>query len=274
MSISLLSAVRAVVVGVVLFAAPFARAQDAPTPAPSKPKKEKTAKPAGPAIPRTASLRVLHAVPGAGAVDVYVDGAKVLADTAVNYKTLTPYLVVPSGSRDLKITVAGSTDALATAKITLKRGGFYTAYAFKSGDKVALDSLNESSGAALKAGQTRIYAIHLSPGAPAVEITTPSTRAKDGTASLLKKLEFNTPRNKTVNAGSATLQIRNGATLLKEATVAGEAGRRYAVFALGTVGATDATAFDVLTVPAGPTAPAELQPLPTPVAVPAAAPAP
>ena len=200
--------------------APPAPAGDKPTkarkPRAAKPKTDPAngaaaagnAKAADAGLPRTASVRVLNAVASAPAVDIYIDGNK--AVSAAAFKSLSAYLTVPSGKRQLKITASGGTDALATGSITARRGGYYTAYLFKDGDKLALDSLNESSGAALKEGQSRVYVVQLSPGAPAVDLTSPSTRVKSGRASILKNLEFKKPRSKTVNSGDVTLQITNG----------------------------------------------------------------
>jgi hypothetical protein len=214
-------------------------------------------------LPRTAFIRVLHAVPGAPAVDVYVDGAKVITGAA--FKSLSEYLTVPSGKREVKITGTGGTDALATAQISAKRGGYYTAYAFKDADKIALDSLNESSGKELTEKQARVYVLHLASGVANVDVTTPSTRAKDGRASLIKAVPFNKARNKTVDAGATSLQIVSGDKVLKEVPLTIATGGRYSVFVLGTLDATDATAFDVLAVAAGAAAPADLKPLPAPV---------
>lgn len=260
---------RSTLVVVALIGAPLgANAQDAaPVPAPAKPAKvikPKAAKTAAANLPRTASIRVLHAVPGAPAVDVYIDGTKVL--TNAGFKSVSDYLTVPSGKRAVKITATGSTDALATTQITTKKAGFYTAYAFKDGDKIALDSLNESSGAVLKEGKARVYVVHLAAGAPAVDVMTASTRVKSGHATFVKKLGFNKARNKTVKSGAETLQIMSGDKVLKEVPLQIAAGQRYSAFAVGVAGATDATAFDVIAVPAGAAAPTELKPVDAPVA--------
>ena len=47
------------------------------------------------AQPETVRLRVAHAVPDFGAVDVYVNGAKVAGD--VTFFTVSAYLTVPVG---------------------------------------------------------------------------------------------------------------------------------------------------------------------------------
>jgi hypothetical protein len=54
----------------------------------------------------TAQLRVVHASPNAPNVDVYADGSAVLEDVPVG--TVSDYLEVPAGERQLRITPAGT----------------------------------------------------------------------------------------------------------------------------------------------------------------------
>src|SRR5579883_3152374 len=52
-----------------------------------------------------AMVRVVHASPDAGTVDVYVDGTKLLSNFA--FGTITNYVSVPAGSHEIKVAPAG-----------------------------------------------------------------------------------------------------------------------------------------------------------------------
>jgi len=53
----------------------------------------------------SAGLRVTHASPDAPAVDVYVDGSKVVGELL--FRSVTDYLSVPTGEREVAVNVAG-----------------------------------------------------------------------------------------------------------------------------------------------------------------------
>ena len=217
----------------------------------TKPKKATTAKSATkktrktPAARGTAYIRVLHAIPDGPQVDVYVSGQKALSNVA--FKTLSDYIPVPSGKREFKITAAGKTDALLSASKAVTKDKYFTVIAMGTAAKPTLIFQNESTGKDM-AGKARIRIYHLAPDAPNVNVTTPSTRGKDGYATLAKNLAYGKSMSKTVAPMTATLQVRTSdGKIVKEITgVKLEAGKRYGAFAVGTVGATGAQAFDVV----------------------------
>lgn len=73
-----------------------------------------------------ALLRVVSAIPGASRLDLFVDGQKV-AD-GVEYKTVTPYMEVPSGRHALRVRPAGmdTAEPLAEENQQLSAGRHYT----------------------------------------------------------------------------------------------------------------------------------------------------
>lgn len=238
-------ALMALVTGAAIGAA---QAQDAAPGTGEAPKKTKAAKPKTPRVRGTAYARVLHAVADGPAVDVYVDDQKVLTNVA--YKTLSDYLPVPSGKRTFKITATGKTDALLTTAATQTKDKFYTVAAYGTLAKPALLRVNESTGKEVE-GKARIYIVHLAEGAPAVDITAPSTRAKAGFASVMKNVTYGKSRLKTATPGTMTLQVRAGGKVVKEqAGVKTEAGKRYTVVVVGNAGATGAQALDLIVTPA------------------------
>lgn len=83
---------------------------------------------AGPAIrpgPSAASsapqlisqLRVVHMVPGAVAVDVLMDGARIA--TGLTYGAATPYLTLPAGTREFSLAPSGAAVASALVRLQL-----------------------------------------------------------------------------------------------------------------------------------------------------------
>lgn len=195
----------------------------------------------------TAYVRVLHAIMGGPRIDVYVDGKKTLDNIA--FKTLSDYMPVPSGQRSFSINAATKTEALLTQKKSLVADKFYTVAATTTAGKPSFFVQNESTGT-IKDGLAQIRVFHLAAGAPAVDITTPSTRknAKGGYARLMSNLAFKkTKSNSRVTPKTYTLQVRAGDKLLKEVpNVQIEAGKRYSVFAVGKADGAGDEAFEVL----------------------------
>jgi hypothetical protein len=76
-----------------------------------------------------ARIRVVHASPDAPAVDIAVKGGDVLISNLA-FPDASDYLVVPAGSYDLEVRVAGTTDvALDLPGVVLDAGMVYSVYA-------------------------------------------------------------------------------------------------------------------------------------------------
>jgi len=134
----------------------------------------------------TAKVRIIHASPDASPVDVYVDGAKVLSN--VPFFTISDYLEVPAGSRQLAVTLTGQplSSAPLTLTPTLDVGRFYSvsAIGFVGGApalqaKVSVDDLSTTAP-----GTSRVRVYHFSPDSPTVGV-----RVKNGEV-LIPSLSF------------------------------------------------------------------------------------
>lgn len=77
-----------------------------------------------------AKLRVIHASPDAGNVDVLVNDKIVLSN--VPFKAISDYLTVPAGTYDIKVNATGTATTAIEASATVQSGGIYTAVAIGS----------------------------------------------------------------------------------------------------------------------------------------------
>jgi Domain of unknown function (DUF4397) len=212
--------------------------------------------PAASAQGGSAKVRVVHASPDAPAVDVYLDGNKVL--TNVPFFTASDYLDVPAGPHDIKVTPTGDANtAVIDAKgVTVEAGKAYTVAATgklaEIKPTVYYDNLSAPA-----AGKAHVRVIHASPDAPAVDI-----KVKGG-PTLISNLAF--PKDSgylPVDAGSYDLTVNAAGSDTVALDLPGvklEAGKIYDVFAVGLLA--DKTLHAEVTIP-------------PPMAAPAAAPAP
>ena len=217
--------------------APIAAAPEANAKAKAAPKAKRAT------VRGTAYLRVLHAIPGGPAADVYFGETKIASGAA--FKTLSPYAVLPSGRRTIKITSEGKSEALLSLPQTLTKDKFYTAVAYGTAAKPLLLVQNESTGKDIE-GKARLRVFHLAMDAPAVSVTTTSKHAKSGFASAFKALAPGKSMMKTFTPGTISLQLRSeGDKVLKETTTTLEAGKRHALFVVGT-----ASDIEIISAPA------------------------
>lgn len=184
-----------------------------------------------------ASVMVVHASPNAPAVDLLVDNAS--AGTGLAFPNNTGYLTVPSGSRNVKVNVAGTGTTVIEANLSLTRGAHYTVFACDSvskiGPLVLTDDLTTPA-----TGKAHVRFVHLSPDAPAVDV------AVQGGPVLFPNTAFKASSAFTpVDAGSYDLEVRlagTGTVVLPLPGINLQAGRIYTVFAKGFAGGASAQA--------------------------------
>lgn len=115
-----------------------------------------------------ARVRVLHAAPGAGNVDIYVNGNRILRDFP--FKQSSNYLSLPAGKYQIDIYPAGNmVSTVISKKVTVEGGRFYTLAAIGQPEK-QLRLLAYEDEPRVPAGEAKVRFIHLSPDAPAVDI--------------------------------------------------------------------------------------------------------
>ncbi len=179
-----------------------------------------------------AQVRVVHASPDAPPVDVLVDGNVVFQNVA--YNNISDYMPVAAGSHTVAIVPAGAAEpVLAQTTADLEADQPYTLAA--TGKQALLEPLLLRDDPSLPPpGQARLRFIHLSPNAPAVDLTRP------GAGALFSGVPFqNDGSYITINPGTYTLEVQIAGTGVAAAVAPGlelEGGTAYTVFATGLAG--------------------------------------
>ncbi len=83
-----------------------------------------------PAATGQARLRVIHASPDAGPVDILVNGQVVLSNVA--FGSISSYLTLPAGTYKVQVNAAGTASTAISANVTVESQGNYSAVAIGS----------------------------------------------------------------------------------------------------------------------------------------------
>ena len=124
-------------------------------------------------------VRIFHASPDAGIVDVFMDGSQILSN--FQYGTFTGYKPVAAGSHNIQIAVLGkgANAAFLTQTVSLQAGTPYTIVAV--GTKAtgfALHIFADNNSVTGNLAKVRVY--HLSPGAGVVNVGAKGTMLISG----------------------------------------------------------------------------------------------
>jgi len=188
--------------------------------------------PTQPAAPM-AKVMAIHASPDAPTVDVLVDNA--VAASNLSFPQNTQYLDVAAGTRNVKINVAGTDDtALELPAVPITAGAVISVFAIDSVENLSALALIDDLTAPA-AGKSHIRFVHLSPNAPAVDITDNQGNVIFGDVEFAEESGPFTP----VDAGTYNLQVRIAGTnnvVLELPNIGLTDGKIYTVFAKGFVG--------------------------------------
>jgi len=200
----------------------------------------------------TAYLRVAHASPDAPAVDVYVDNETVLED--VEFGDVSDYLELDNHPHNVTITAAGDRNATVfDGEVTLERGTATTVAASgelsENGTTDFAPRTFSDNALTPDEGAAAVRVVHLSPGAPTVDVTT-----ADGEVVLAENVSFgNASEYVTVPEGDYEVEIRqdtpaaNG-TVITTVDVELDDETTYTAWAVGYAAPDDApadTAFEI-----------------------------
>lgn len=182
-----------------------------------------------PATPTIDSrVMVIHASPDAPGVDLLVDDT--VAGSNLEFPSNTGYLDVDAGTRNIKVNATGTSTTVIEANLDLQEGIDYSVFAIDEVAKIAplviVDDLTSPS-----AGNAHVRFIHLSPDAPAVDITLTDGTIVFGNQGFKDFTAF-TP----LVAGTYGLQVRVAGTTTVALDLPGitlQEGKIYTVFAKG-----------------------------------------
>ncbi len=193
-----------------------------------------------------ARVLVVHASPNAPGVDVLIDNQKV-NQQPLTFPRNTGYLSVNAGTRNVKVNVAGTITTVINADLPLEGNRNYSVFAIDSVSKISALVTNDDLTAPA-AGKAHVRFIHLSPNAPAVDVSLPGQAAGQG---LFTNRTFNRTITATeqaftpVDTGTVNLEVRQAGTtnvVLPLPNVRLDAGKIYTVFAKGFLGGEGAQA--------------------------------
>lgn len=183
---------------------------------------------------RMGNVRIFHTVPDAPNVDVYANDTLLARDLA--YGEYTDYLPVPSNNYRISLYVTGTRDnPVISNMLTVTDDTMATIAAVGTLSDIGLLSIPDNMGEPSR-NNAKVRFIHLSPNAPAVDITLP-----DGTV-LLPEVSFKQRTNYIeVPPGDYTLQARIAGTpqvALTVPDVSLEGDTLYSIYAIGLAGGT------------------------------------
>jgi hypothetical protein len=185
--------------------------------------------PTTPALEK-ANVKVVHASPDAPGVDLLVDNN--IAGSNLTFPNNTGYLEVEEGTRNVKVNVTGTSTTVIEADLAISGNTNYSVFAVDAvanlSPLVIVDDLSAPAS-----GNAHVRFIHLSPDAPAVDITTTDGTVVFGDYSFKEYTAF-TP----LPAGSYDLQVRLAGTdtvVLELSGIQVMDGNIYTVFAKGFV---------------------------------------
>jgi hypothetical protein len=186
-----------------------------------------------------ANVLVTHASPDAPGVDLLIDDVKVNTQP-LTYPNNTGYLDAETGTRNIKVNVAGTSTTVINGDLDLEVDKYYSVFAVDQVSEItALVLVDDLTMPA--AGKAHVRFVHLSPDAPAVDVAVASSGAVVFSDIAFKESTVFTP----LDAGTYNLDVRVAGTstvalVLPPVTL--QAGKIYTVFAKGFLAGTGAQA--------------------------------
>ena len=180
------------------------------------------------------NIRLLHASPGAPAVDVYANDNKIASNLA--FKNLTRYIDVRPGRYNIKVYPAGRRrNPVLVDNITVRPDTIYTVAVINRLNNLALFpviDLVQISPAVNRENTAYIRASHLSPNAPAVNV-------RIDNRTIANNLNYKSiSRYVPVDPGTYNINIFRAGTdnnVLRKVNVVIQPGFYYTIYVLGLV---------------------------------------
>lgn len=179
-------------------------------------------------------VRVIHTVPDAPNVDIYANDKLIVRNLA--YSNYTDYMPIPEGMYRISLYVTGSKNSpVLTNMLNVNGDSELTVAAAGTLDTIEFLAISDANKQ-MERNKAMVRFLHLSPNAPAVDITLP-----DGTI-IFSNVSFKHITNYlAVSPMDYTLQVRVAGTNTVVLTVPNinlDADEYYTVYAIGLVGET------------------------------------
>ncbi|MGN1401069.1 MAG: DUF4397 domain-containing protein [Bacillus sp. (in: firmicutes)] len=178
----------------------------------------------------TARVRIMHATPDAGPVDIYVNGIRVLKEFP--YKKVSEYIPLPQGRYQIDIYPAGNqTSTVISRRVEVENGKLYTLVATGADNQYKLVTFKDEPRT--PPGEAKIRTIHVSQDAPAVDV---AVKKADVVFADLKPRQSSDYLN--VTPMHLDLQVRpvGTSTSVLDLAVSLYPNTAYSIFVIGTVG--------------------------------------
>lgn len=177
-------------------------------------------------------IRVFHASPNAPAVDVYTNGNLLVKNLA--YKEVSQYLSVPAGIYNIKVYPSGKmTNPVINTSVSIPENSIFNVAAIGTLPNISLYPIPEPV-MGQKFGRPCVRFVHLSPNAPAVDIT-----LADGTKVFNNISYKGITDYACVPAGAYTFKVNVAGTNNTALTVQNvrlDDSNYYTIYAVGLVG--------------------------------------
>ncbi|NMM63815.1 DUF4397 domain-containing protein [Clostridium sp. P21] len=176
-------------------------------------------------------IRVFHAAPDAPTVDVYVDNTIIVSN--VRFKGFSNYIKVSSGKHKVEVFRRGTkNNPLISSDLIIPESKILTLAAIGIMPNLDLKAI-EDTLEPLRPGRTKVRFVHLSPGAPAVDIT-----LSNGDI-IFKDVSYGeVTRYKEIRPGNYNFQVRVAGTDKKVLLLPNtrfRPNRFYTIYAVGLV---------------------------------------
>jgi uncharacterized protein YraI len=186
-----------------------------------------------------ARVRFIHVIPGAAAIDIYINGA--LALKGLDYGTPTTYLTVPAGTHTVSITPSGLKSVLAEQPLTLSADSITT---FVASDPATLEFVGfpEKLGDPTL-GKGRLKIIHASASLPAFDLQAAEDIDVGGAVTtagttIVPGLTYNNSTEFDLGAQSYPLQLSaNDSVILGDVNVPVTSGTSHLLIVYGPIDA-------------------------------------
>lgn len=180
-------------------------------------------------------VRILHASPDAPPVDIYANGDLIAEN--LTYSQLTDYVAVKPKEYSIQVYPAGQkTNPVINTNLNVPPKSSFTIAAVDRLSNISLLPIMEVYMPMVDRRSTYVRFAHLSPNAPAVDVTLPNGTKLFSNVSFKKYTDY-----VNVDPGNYTLQVKpagNNQIVLTVPNVKLTPGTIYTVYAIGLVGET------------------------------------